>query len=100
MCSPASGTRGALLPSPSLQGVREFSERPHDDLRGRTERVEEATGAVSTHAARIPAASAPISSNGFEETSRTSSIGRSSRFATCRQALGEGLYAFTSSTLT
>ena len=46
MCSPADGTRGALLPSPSLHGVREFSERPHDYLRGRTERVEEATGAV------------------------------------------------------
>src|SRR5712691_99218 len=53
-----------------------------------------------TQLACIPAASAPITSKGFEEISRTDSMGQPRRFATCRYTFGEGLYTWTSSALT
>src|SRR5258708_36401256 len=52
------------------------------------------------HAASMPADSAPITSNGFEEMSRTDPMGWLTRFATGRYTFGDGLHNFISSTLT
>src|SRR5438270_9009571 len=69
-------------------------------ISGRASSVSNRPPERSIHAACIPAFRAPITSKGFEEISRTFSMALPSLSATCRYTFGEGLYTFTSSTLT